>query len=87
MSDRLHQVMPGYIRLRQVTPVYVGGTGRGARQYFHLQYVTNVHSHPHHDNLKHIFAVIPIKFTLTVSYHSIFCTCKLFQSNFQQNMY
>ena len=24
--------MPGYIRLRQVTPVYVGGTGRGARQ-------------------------------------------------------
>ena len=27
------QFMSGYIRLRQVTSVYVGGTGRGARQY------------------------------------------------------
>ena len=33
MSDRLHQVTPGYIRLHQVTSVYVGGMGRGARQY------------------------------------------------------
>ena len=29
---RLRQVTPGYIRLCQVTSVYVGGTGRGARQ-------------------------------------------------------
>ena len=32
MSVRLRQVMPGYIRLHQVTSVFVGGTGRGARQ-------------------------------------------------------
>ena len=29
---RLRQVTPGYIRLCQVTSVYVGGTGCGARQ-------------------------------------------------------
>ena len=35
MSDRLRQVTQvtsGYIRLHQVTSVYVEGTGRGARQ-------------------------------------------------------
>ena len=30
---RLRQVMLGYIRLHKVTSVYVGGTGRGARQF------------------------------------------------------
>ena len=33
---RLRQVTPGYIRLCQVTSVYVGGTGRGARQFTNL---------------------------------------------------
>ena len=33
MSVRLLQVTSPYVRLRQVTSVYVGGTGRGARQY------------------------------------------------------
>ena len=33
-SVYVSQVMSGYIRLGQVTSVYVGGTGRGARQYF-----------------------------------------------------
>ena len=28
------QVTSGYIRLHQVDSVYVGGTGRGARQHF-----------------------------------------------------
>ena len=48
MSDRLHQVMQdtsgyaGYIRLCQVTSVYVGGTGRGARQYFMIGNCTSV---------------------------------------------
>ena len=32
MSVWLGQVTSGYIRLHQVTSVYVGGTGRGARQ-------------------------------------------------------
>ena len=33
MSVRLCQVMSGYVSLRQFTSVYIGGTGRGARQY------------------------------------------------------
>ena len=32
MSVRLHQVMSCYVRFCHVTSVYVGGTGRGARQ-------------------------------------------------------
>ena len=31
-SVSLSQVTSGYVRLHQVTSVYVGGTGRGARQ-------------------------------------------------------
>ena len=33
MLVRLRQVTSGYIRLHQITSVYVGGTGRGARQH------------------------------------------------------
>ena len=32
MLVRLRQVMSNYVRLHQVTSVYVGGTGHGARQ-------------------------------------------------------
>ena len=37
MSDRLRQVTPGYARLHKVTSVYIGGTGRGARQLLLIQ--------------------------------------------------
>ena len=39
MSDSLcqvTQVTSGYVRLRPVTSVYVGGTGRGARQKYYF---------------------------------------------------
>ena len=36
MSVRLRHVTSGYIRLHQVMSIYVGGTGRGARQKFHM---------------------------------------------------
>ena len=44
---RLHQVTLGYIRFRQVKSVYVGGTGRGARQFstFLLHFITKVGGH------------------------------------------